>query len=219
MVPASFKDMLGQRFTRLLVVSRAGSDRNGNALWNCDCDCGKKTVSHGFSLRNGAAKSCGCLTGEQLAARNRTHEKSGCPEYMVWAHMLQRCNNPNTAFYHRYGGRGIAVCDRWAVFEKFYKDMGARPTPNHTIERKNRNGNYEPDNCCWATTKEQNNNKCNNHYVEYQGREMSLTTAIETAGSGISLGAVRGRLARGWTLEQAVETPPNPNIYNWRRGY
>lgn len=208
MIPKSFKDMTGMRFERLVVVSKADSDRNGNAKWNCQCDCGNTTVSHGFSLRNGASKSCGCLTTEQLVERNSTHGLSDTPEYPVWAGMLQRCNNSNNFKYHIYGGRGISVCERWHHFDAFYADMGPRPSPDHSIERLDRNGNYCPENCIWATVQEQNNNKSNNHYVEYSGRTMTITQAITEAGNRVDLATARGRLTRGWSVENTVEIPP-----------
>lgn len=132
---------------------------------------------------------------------------------MVWAHMLQRCSNPKTSRYHRYGGRGIKVCDRWHNFLDFYSDMGQRPSPKHTIDRIDNDGNYEPGNCRWATKREQNHNKAVNRYVTYRGQRISLTKAVEIAASGTSMGAVRGRLQRGWLLEEALETPPDPNVY------
>lgn len=217
--PASFKDMTGQRFTRLVVVSRAASDKNGNARWYCQCDCGSTTVSSGFTLRNGEAKSCGCLTTEQLVTRNTRHERCGTPEYSIWAGMLQRCLNEKCQAYVWYGARGIKVCDRWRSFDAFYADMGDRPSRRHSLERTNNEGDYEPGNVVWGTPEEQHNNKRSNHYVLYRSERMSLTKAINTAGSGISLSAARGRLARGWSVQATVETPPSENIYvpGWGR--
>lgn len=218
-IPASFKDITGQRFTRLVVVSRAGSDSNGNAKWNCLCDCGNATTSSGFTLRNGEAKSCGCLTTEQLIARATTHKKSHDAEYRCWAGMLQRCDNPKTSRYSRYGGRGIKVCERWYCFEDFYADMGPRPTRDHSIERINNDGNYTPGNCRWATSKEQNHNKSSNRIVEYRGQEMPLQTAIELANSPVNRNTVQGRLRRGWSVALAIEAPPRslPNFGYWPR--
>ena len=206
-VPPTFKDMLGLRFTRLAVVARAGSDSNGNAKWHCQCDCGNTTISSGFTLRNGQAKSCGCLTTEQLRARAPTHRMSNTATYHVWQHMFNRCYNPNNVRFHRYGGRGIKVCERWFSFENFYADMGERPSKAHSIDRADNDLGYSPDNCRWATRKTQDNNSSRTHYVVYHGEKVSLTVALEMAGNVIGQGGVRWRLKRGWTLEAALETP------------
>lgn len=211
--PKSFKDLTGQRFHRLLVISQAPSDKNGNAKWHCNCDCGNKTISHGFSLRNGAAKSCGCLTGQQAAERNRRHDNHGTSEYLSWAAMIQRCENPKNIRYNRYGERGITVCERWHDFVHFLEDMGKKPTEKYTIERIDNDGNYEPNNCRWATKAEQRHNQSNTHFVIYRGARMSLTLAIQRSGSLINIATALGRLRRGWSVEDAINTPPNPNIF------
>lgn len=212
--PASFKDMQGRRFERLLVLQQGPSDNNGNARWVCQCDCGSKTLSHGFSLRNGAAKSCGCLTTDQLKERITRHGLADRPEYRVWAGMLQRCDNPKTKKFRLYGGRGIKVCERWREFVNFYADMGPRPTSRHSIERRDGNGDYEPSNCYWATPTQQANNTTQNHKVTYRGQTMNLTQAIRLGGTTVNFSVVRARMKRGWSVEAAVETPPDPDV--WR---
>lgn len=213
------KDLTGQRFARLLVKSRATSDGNGNARWNCQCDCGNSTVSSGFTLRNGEARSCGCWRAQSTKQRFRTHGKSGTPEYRIWAGIHQRCNNPGGDEYDRYGGRGIRVCAAWVDFGQFYSDMGAKPSPKHTIERRDNDKGYEPSNCYWATWKEQQNNKSNNRLVVYQGQTMTLSQAADAGGQQLSGSAIQGRLKRGWSIEKTVETPPNPRHFHWKRGY
>jgi hypothetical protein len=122
--------------------------------------------------------------------------------------MKDRCCNPNNKKYPLYGGRGIVVCERWQSFENFLADMGERPAGRRlSIDRyPNRNGNYEPGNCRWATDSQQNNNKSNQRWVEYRGRKMTLTEAVELSGL-VNRNTVYGRLRMGWPLARALDTP------------
>jgi hypothetical protein len=107
--------------------------------------------------------------------------------------------------YHRYGGRGIDVCDRWLEFANFFSDMGQRPSPAHSLERKDNDSNYGPNNCCWATKSEQARNRIKNHLVVYKSQTVPLIVAIEMAGSVVKHSTARARLKRGWSVEMAVE--------------
>lgn len=214
------KDMTGLRFTRLLVQSRAGTDKQGNATWHCRCDCGTTLTTRGFQLRNGESKSCGCLTTDQLIERNTSHGKTGTREWWTWIHMQQRCENPNSRRYERYGGRGIKICKRWRdSFENFLSDMGQRPSPLHTIERIDNDGDYEPKNCKWATKQEQNHNTSQTRFVQYKGKRLSLTQAVQHTTSGITRGGAFSRLRRGWTVEQALDTPVDKTTWANRKAY
>jgi hypothetical protein len=115
-----------------------------------------------------------------------THGMTGTPEYSAWQNMITRCSPSNKAGYHLYGGRGITVCDRWRdSFENFLVDMGNRPSPNHSIDRINVNGNYEKDNCRWATTKEQAENRRTTLLFDYQGEKVSFIRLAELTGVSI----------------------------------
>lgn len=139
------------------------------------CECGVEKEFEGSSLRAGTSKSCGCTKKEIAKNINLSHGKYKSPEYRTWVKMKERCYNPNTERYPSYGGRGITVCERWLnSFENFYEDMGKKPK-GYSIERINVDGNYEPNNCKWASSQEQHYNKTNTLYVEYKNENKSLS--------------------------------------------
>lgn len=140
---------LGRRFGRL-IVTEVRADRK--AL--CQCDCGARLVVHRCNLPRGNTRSCGCLWREQVAGKT-IHGRTGTRTYRIWVNMKTRCSNPRASNYPYYGGRGIRVCRRWRNFESFLADMAPCPSPKHTLDRINSDGDYEPSNCRWATMREQ----------------------------------------------------------------
>lgn len=135
-----------------------------------------------------------------------THRQRYTSVYEIWKSMRKRCRNPNDNHYANYGGRGIRVCERWESFEVFSADMGPKPF-GFCIERLNNNGDYEPDNCIWASRVDQNNNRRSNHFVELRGKRMTLSQAIRVSGASISSSTLSARLRSGWNLETALSLP------------
>ena len=151
-------NLIGHTYGRLTVFGYAGK-KGKHHYWRCSCDCSKRSVVTSTALRSGHTKSCGCYHKERTSEVHLTHGKSSSPEYRALTQMKARCYKKNNKAYKDYGGRGITICDRWLEsFENFYADMGDRLSPQHSIDRINNNGNYEPDNCRWATKQVQNQN-------------------------------------------------------------
>lgn len=203
-------DLTGQRFGRL-VVSRRAECGGKKPLWHCVCDCGVICLVRGYRLRSGETRSCGCLSDE-TRARPRSHglasKGTRSPEYEVWRTMRARCANPNVPCYEYYGGRGIKVCERWSSFANFIADMGARPTAEHSIDRRDVNGDYTPSNCEWVTAKHQQRNRRNNRTLTYCGRTLTVAEWAETLGVKQRLLLVR--LSRGWSVERTLSTGVTP---------
>lgn len=210
----------GGKYGRLLV-KRIDTERSGNGktFWHCLCECGVSKSIRGDMLKSGRAKSCGCFHREissSICKARKTHGRTGTKIYWTWRHILSRCYKPQTAQYRNYGGRGIIVCERWHKFENFFSDMGHPPSPNHSIDRIDNNGNYEPSNCRWATPKEQGNNTRANKVLFFNGESLTLTQWSEKA--GLSMSTVSRRIQRGWDIQAALTIKDGRSIDALGRG-
>lgn len=203
-------NLTGQRFGRLTVATSTTNRIAGKVLWRCLCDCRIETFATTGHLRSGQRVSCGCakLSGNQIKKRTPKHGHyvgdKPTATYRIWSGMLQRCKNPKTRCFGRYGARGIKVCKRWLKFENFLADMGERPA-GKSIDRIDNDGNYEPSNCRWATDREQHRNRSDNVRLTFNGTTRSLVEWEECL--GLPRGILKDRLRSGWTTEKALTCP------------
>ena len=179
---SKLKDLTGQTFERLTVVSRAENSKDGQARWNCKCVCGNTTIVSGVYLRRGKIKSCGCYMREVIAdigRQSKIHGESKTRLYRVWRGIKQRVNDPNRAKYKYYGGRGITICPEWDHSYETFRDWalshGYDPNAKFgecTIDRIDMNGNYEPSNCRWVSIAENNRNRRSKTQVKLDNLKM-----------------------------------------------
>lgn len=198
-------NMVGMRFGRLVVLERGEPPhgvRRRSVYWKALCDCGNRFVSAGDALRIGATVSCGCFRRDNVSEYATTHGMTKTPEYRAWAQMRQRCLNPSDARYASYGGRGIRICAQWESFDNFLADMGTRLSPQHSLDRKDNNGDYEPNNCRWATRRDQQNNRRTNRRLTAFGYTMSLAEWARKLGRPPA--TLAKRLKAGWPVERAL---------------
>jgi hypothetical protein len=172
-------NLVGNVYNKLTVIEFDGY-RNSNYYWTCRCECNNITVVRVDHLLKDT-QSCGCIRGPSPTAieSNTIHGMVGTSIYGRWSAMLDRCRNPNHKSYHNYGGRGITVCERWHDFSNFYEDIKDGYAPTLTIERKDVNGNYDPDNVIWVDMKAQGRNRRNTIYVNYNGNDIPLSELAE----------------------------------------
>lgn len=191
----------GQRFGCWTVI---GDDRSG--FWICRCDCGTIKPVAIAVLVPGRTKSCGCRGKDWCT----THGMDGTPIYFTWAGMIQRCENPKSGAYNRYGGRGIKICPEWrASFETFMRDMGPCPGEGWTVGRIDNDGDYCPTNCQWETKEQQARNRSNTKFLTIDGEIKPLAEWAEIY--GIRRRLVAERIRQGWTDFAALTTPARRN--------
>lgn len=206
MTAHNFKDLTGLRFNRLTVIARGPNTSQEKARWYCKCDCGIDVLIHARNLSGNRTQSCGCYWADRNRMRDRRPDlQAQYPlEFGPWRGMHLRCTQKcRLAKY--YFNRGIYVCARWNDFALFLLDMGARPSPNHSIDRIDNDGIYEPDNCRWATQKEQTANRRTTTFVEYKGERLAVE--MLAARFGVRTITLSRRLKKGWEIERALHEP------------
>lgn len=187
-------DLIGKRFGYLTVVGRTDAKRKHALHWLCACDCGSTNVVSSGNLNAGNVRSCGRTCTARFMSPEVKYTR------ISWAAMMDRCER---AQHHRYGGRGIKVCKRWKKFPAFLSDMGLRPH-GYTIGRKDNDGDYEPSNCRWETTDQQNANKSDNVVIESNGRKQTVTQWAKEL--GMSRHRIYGRIKQGYTGDALLST-------------
>lgn len=200
-------NLVGQRFGRLTVLSAAGRIGTSAMRWNCQCDCGNKTVVYGHFLKSGHTRSCGCLANESIAKRSTTHGQYESRLYNIWHGMKARCYRKSATEYRRYGSRGIGICDEWREdFQSFYNwAMSNGYADNLSIDRIDNNGNYCPENCRWVDIITQNNNKSSNRIVTANGESHTVSEWSKIL--CINDSTLCARLDRGWSDDKTINTP------------
>ena len=200
------QDLVGKRYGRLVVISRADNNCHGDVMWKCRCDCGNFAVVRANSLRSGKTKSCGCLQKNVVANMKRTHGLSNTRLFRIWQAMKQRCYNEKKNYYELYGGKGISVCDEWkADFLSFYNwSMANGYDDSKSIDRIDSAKNYSPDNCRWASPSVQSSNKRDNNIVFYHGMSDTFTGMCRTLNVNRSTIQKRCRIY-DCTFEEAVD--------------
>jgi len=202
-------DLVGQKFGRLTVLEYSHNNKHGQTMWKCKCDCGNEIIIQGYSLKSGHSKSCGCYNVERVTERNVKHGDSKTRFYQTFISIKRRVYSKVGNDYKDYGGRGIKI--EWKDYIEFKKDMyksylehckkyGIKET---TIERIDVNGNYSKENCCWATLKEQANNKTTNNFITFKGE--TKTIAMWAEALNLKYMTLYNRINKyNWSLEKSL---------------
>lgn len=204
-------DIKGNRYNKLVALEFSHSHQK-NAYWKFQCDCGQVTTLAAHSVKRGDSKSCGCLRKQVSTELNTKHGQTRQNAeynrlYRIWSQMKRRCYLDTVKAYPRYGGRGIRVCDQWLDdFEAFKAWALSNGYKAHlTIDRRDNDGHYTPENCRWVTYKKQANNRSTNRMVIYRGEPVTLASLSDM--SGIPQGTLAYRLDNGWSPDEAASTP------------
>ena len=206
------KDLIGKEFGRLVVLEQHPEKKKGYIQWICKCQCGNIIVVRSDLLKSGGVRSCGCLAREIHSAYCRglglartTHKKSNTRLYKIYSNMKDRCYNKNNHAYKDYGLRGITICKEWLKdFNTFYEwAINNGYKDNLTIDRKDNNSGYSPDNCRWITRTKQCLNTRNNKFITYNNKTQTLKEWTDEL--GLSYSKIWKRLHRGWSFERAIK--------------
>ena len=219
-------DLISRQFGRLTVMDFEGIHTTPcgtrRKMWRCRCECGNESVVAENNLKNGTTKSCGCWKYEKLKERNTIHGGSNDRLYRIWKNMKRRCDSPNDKRYKTYGGKGVKVCEEWSNNYQSFKEWAyangyddSAEFQKCTLDRVDNDGDYEPNNCRWATMKEQANNKRTNRIVVYNGCKYTLTQLAEKI--GMNKTTLKERLNMGWSVEDAVNRPIRLRTKGWRK--
>jgi len=201
----NFKNILNNRYNRLTVIGYFGKSKN-RYFWKCLCDCGNYAIVDRGNLIPGHSQSCGCFKKELIKKSSITHGLSKTKEYAIWADIKKRCYNKNNSAYKFYGAKGITMCNKWKnSFIPFITDMGKRPSENHSIDRINTFGNYEPSNCRWTTKDIQSNNTRTNKKITLNGITKNITQWLKLL--NIPCTTYYNRLNRNWSIQDALTKP------------
>ncbi len=198
-------DLTGQRFGRRVVVERATNGPRQEVMWLVRCDCGNTRAVYAQTLRRGTADGCGKRDCCVNTRHGHTAGGQHTVEYNAWQSMMARCYNSQNESYHYYGDRGITVCKRWHTVKNFLADMGQRPSARHSLDRIDNEGNYEPNNCRWATIERQNRNRRSTIMVTTaNGERVPLCDLADLA--GVSHNLAGDRIRHGWSVERTLAT-------------
>lgn len=205
------RDLTGQKFGRWKCLSKSRHETKSLWMWDCECECGKMGTVPEVALLNGSTKSCGC--GHTLSLIK--HGMRETPEYSSWISMKKRCFSKSHQAYHKYGGAGITVCERWkGSFINFYLDLGPRGSLNFSLDRIDNTNGYSCGsceeclsqgwtmNCRWATKVEQANNRSNSRKITFGGE--TKTIGEWSKARGIKSTTLHRRINAGWSVERAL---------------
>lgn len=221
---AKLMDLTGQRFGRLVALKYEGRTKSYQSRWLVLCDCGNQTIVLAGALKSKKTQSCGCLQRERTSKAKTTHglyhdqNRRRSKLNRVWCTMKERCQNPNSKSFKDYGGRGITICDEWQKYQPFFVwAMLHGYQEGLQIERMNNDGNYEPDNCRWATKKEQGKNKRNNITISFNGKTQILREWADEL--QVDRRLLEARVKRGWPPERILTVRKMKNQYAWEEFY